>query len=182
MTTDSPFSYYNYETNTPLIFNHLSFDMGGIDKDDVKNIVNDALSTLKLDKRDDGKYQMTINGQDVGEIELPEDRFLDRIDYDKEKKQLILNVKGSDKPVVFDMTPYIDSYLERIGKIMSNKETEAIDSIEELADNTSALRTVVDKLSEDVEGIQSNLDELASSFEELTADEIWEAAGLTRPE
>lgn len=104
---NSPFSY-GYDTETSSVFTHVSFPIG-IDKEEATGIVNEALGTLKLDKTEDG-YEMTINGTTVGNIAMPDDRFLSNIDYDSANKKLLFKIKGSDEPVEVDVTPFLNEY------------------------------------------------------------------------
>lgn len=104
---NSPFSY-GYDTDASNVFTHLSFPIG-IDKEEATGIVNEALGTLKLDKTDDG-YEMSINGTTVGNIAIPDDRFLSAINYDAANKKLLFTIKGSDEPVEVDVTPFINEY------------------------------------------------------------------------
>ena len=101
---------------------------------DLKNTINDSLNSfidnteLFKDPNNNLHYTLFVNGVNKGEINIPEDKMLEKVDYDADSNSLIFtwNTSTEQEPTVVDMTDLVDEYEGGNGiKVVSKSENSS---------------------------------------------------------
>ena len=101
---------------------------------DLKNTINNSLNSfidnteLFKDPNNNLHYTLFVNGVNKGEINIPEDKMLEKVDYDADSNSLIFtwNTSTEQEPTVVDMTDLVDEYEGGNGiKVVSKSENSS---------------------------------------------------------
>ena len=101
---------------------------------DLKNTINNSLNSfidnteLFKDPNNNLHYTLFVNGVNKGEINIPEDKMLEKVEYDVDSNSLIFtwNTSTEQEPTVVDMTDLVDEYEGGNGiKVVSKSENSS---------------------------------------------------------
>lgn len=92
----------------------------------IKELINSNSSSLidsiqlVKDKENNLKYHLMINNVNHGSISIPEDKMLESVTYDEEKKELTFNwnVSANQSPTVINIKDLIDTYKSGDGLLL----------------------------------------------------------------
>lgn len=89
----------------------------------LKSEVNGKVGSVKLNKSESGlEYDLTVDGNSIGKIVIPEDQFLNQVEYDDVSKILTFTFTGGQKPVNINIHDLVDVYTAGKGLVLNGNE------------------------------------------------------------
>lgn len=125
----------------------------------LKQTINDGLNSISL-SGSGLVYTLTVNGREAGVINIPQDQFLNNVDYDNNTHMLTFTFEGVKDPVSVNLEDLVDVYEAGKGIVISN----GIVSIDEsIFDEYAKTEDVEQSLSKKLDSASYDIDK--QSFE-----------------
>lgn len=159
--------------------------IGTLEDDPDSNTINGAkkyaesiIPTIELDSTTDLQYELKVDGQIIGTINIPEDQFLEDIQYNSNIITFTFKTSNGQKTTEINVSDLIDTYNAGQGIILNDSTfsikidpvSDTYLSVSENGLKLSGINSELNKINSDLLEINSDVSNIKSDISEINSD------------
>lgn len=168
------------------IINNTKQDLiGTLEDNSDSNTINGAkkyaesiIPTIELDSTTDLQYELKVDGQIIGTINIPEDQFLEDVQYNSNIITFTFKTSNGQKTTEINVSDLIDTYNEGQGIILNDSTfsikidpvSDTYLSVGENGLKLSGINSELNKINSDLSGVNSDISDINSNISTIDSE------------
>lgn len=168
------------------IINNTKQDLiGTLEDNSDSNTINGAkkyaesiIPTIELDSTTDLQYELKVDGQIIGTINIPEDQFLEDVQYNSNIITFTFKTSNGQKTTEINVSDLIDTYNAGQGIILNDSTfsikidpvSDTYLSVSENGLKLSGINSELNKINSDLSGVNSDISDINSNISTIDSE------------
>lgn len=168
------------------IINNTKQDLiGTLEDNSDSNTINGAkkyaesiIPTIELDSTTDLQYELKVDGQIIGTINIPEDQFLKDVQYNSNIITFTFKTSNGQKTTEINVSDLIDTYNAGQGIILNDSTfsikidpvSDTYLSVSENGLKLSGINSELNKINSDLSGVNSDISDINSNISTIDSE------------